>query len=167
MSGVANPKIALRPYLPADAPLLAAIFRAAVEELTGDDYDEEQQEAWAAAADNEDEFAEKLAARLTLIATLEGSPVGFVALEGKEKIDLLYVHPVAAGQGVATALIDAIEKLAGARGAAKLEVFASDTAQPFFEKRGYVPMQRSTVMREGVWLPNTLMEKKLVGGKAS
>ena len=33
-----QPKLALRPFLPADAPLLAEIFRASVAELTGDDY---------------------------------------------------------------------------------------------------------------------------------
>src|SRR3954464_15208651 len=31
------PKAALRPFLPADVPILAAIFVAAIEELTGDD----------------------------------------------------------------------------------------------------------------------------------
>ena len=46
----AHPKPALRPFLPADAPLLAEIFRASIEELTGDDYSEAQQEACAAAA---------------------------------------------------------------------------------------------------------------------
>lgn len=167
MSGVANPKIALRPYLPIDASILAAIFRASVEELTGDDYDEEQQEAWASAADDEADFAARLGERLTLIATLEKSPVGFVALEGNDKLDMLYVHPVAAGQGVGRTLVDAIEKLAGARGASKLTVEASDTAQPFFQHRGFVAQQRNTVMREGVWLPNTTMEKKLATGKAS
>ena len=164
MSGVAHPKLALRPYLPADAPVLAAIFRASVEELTGDDYDEEQQEAWASFADDETGFAAKLAERLTLIATLGGSPVGFITLEGADKIDMLYVHPVAAGQGVGKLLTDAIEKLASARGAKRLTVEASDTAQGFFQHRGFVAQQRNTVMREGVWLPNTTMEKKFAGG---
>ena len=36
---------ALRPYLPDDAPLLAAIFAASIMDLTGDDYSEAQQEA--------------------------------------------------------------------------------------------------------------------------
>ncbi len=163
MSGVANPKLALRPYLPADAAILAAIFRASVEELTGDDYDEEQQEAWASFVDDETDFAAKLAERLTLIATLGGSPVGFIALEGADKIDMLYVHPVAAGQGVGAMLADAIEKLASSRGAKRLTVEASDTAQGFFQHRGFVAQQRNTVMREGVWLPNTTMDKKFGG----
>ena len=51
--GQALPKPGLRPFLPADIPMLAAIFVAAIEGLTGDDYSEAQQEAWAAAADDE------------------------------------------------------------------------------------------------------------------
>jgi putative acetyltransferase len=155
--------MALRPFLPADTPLLAAIFRASVEELTTDDYDEEQQEAWAAAVDDERAFGERLGKELTLIATMGGSAVGFVALEGTEHIDMLYVHPVVAQQGVGAMLVDAIEKLAAARGASRLTVEASDNAQGFFAHRGFVAQQRNSVLREGVWLANTTMEKKLAG----
>ena len=41
------PKPALRPFLPSDAPVLAEIFQASVEELTEDDYSEAQAAAWA------------------------------------------------------------------------------------------------------------------------
>ena len=41
-------KPGLRPYLPADAPICAAIAEASIAELTGDDYTEAQQEAWIA-----------------------------------------------------------------------------------------------------------------------
>ena len=47
---------------------------------------------------------------------------------------MLYVHPSAAGQGVASMLCDALEKLAGGRGAKSLTVDASDNAQEFFHK---------------------------------
>ena len=61
MSAQAHPKLALRPLLPADVPLLREIFRDSIEELTGDDYTEAQQEAWASAADDEAAFGKKLA----------------------------------------------------------------------------------------------------------
>ena len=79
---------------------------------------------------------------------------------------MLYVHPSAAGQGVATMLVDALEKLAGARGAKILTVDASDTAEPFFQKRGYVAMQRNTVTINGEWLANTTMQKTLAENAA-
>ena len=164
--GQALPKPALRPFLPADTPVLAAIFVAAIEELTGDDYSEAQQEAWASAADDEEQFGKRLAGQLTLIATLQNSPVGFASLKGADHIDLLYVHPSAAGQGVASMLCEALEKLAGARGAKSLTVDASDNAAEFFQKRGYVGMQRNTVTVNGEWLANTTMQKTLADAAA-
>jgi putative acetyltransferase len=165
--GQALPKPALRPFLAADAPVLAAIFVASVEELTGDDYSEAQQQAWASAVDDEEQFGKRLASELTLIATLQNSPVGFASLKGTDHIDMLYVHPGAVGQGVATMLCDALEKLAGSRGAKSLSVDASDNAQEFFLKRGYVGKQRNTVTVNGEWLANTTMQKTLVQGPSS
>src|ERR1700712_4248202 len=157
--GQALPEAALRPFLAADTPLLAAIFVAAIEELTGDDYSEAQQQAWASAADDEEAFGKRLAGELTLIATLQNSPVGFAALKGADHVDMLYVHPGAAGQGVASMLCDALEKLAGGRGAKALTVDASDNAEGFFAKRGYAAKQRNTVTVNGEWLANTTMQK--------
>jgi putative acetyltransferase len=162
--GQALPKPALRPMLPADVAVLAAIFVASIEELTGDDYSEAQQIAWASAADDEDKFGARLASQLTLVAMLQGSPIGFASLKGTDRIDMLYVHPAAARQGVATALCDALEKLAGARGATALTVEASDMAERFFAKRGYVAMQRNSVTIGDEWLANTTMRKTLAAG---
>jgi putative acetyltransferase len=164
--GQTLPKPGLRPFLPADAPILAAIFVAAIQELTGDDYSEAQQEAWAQAAEDEAQFGKRLASQLTLIATLQNSPVGFVSLKGADHIDLLYVHPGAARQGIATMLVDALEKLAGARGATNLTVDASDTAETFFQRRGYVGKQRNTITVNGEWLANTTMQKTLAENAA-
>src|SRR5260370_24343511 len=159
--GQTLPKPGLRPFLAADTPILAAIFAASVLELTGDDYSEAQQQAWAATSEDEEAFGKRLAGQLTLIATLQNSPVGFASLRGADHIDLLYVHPSVAGQGVGTMLCDALEKLAGGRGTKSLTVDASDTAVDFFGKRGYVATQRNTVTVNGEWLANTTMQKAL------
>ncbi len=162
--GQTLPKPALRPFLSEDTPVLAAIFAASIEALTGDDYSEAQQQAWASAADDEEQFGKRLASELTLIATLQNAPVGFAALKGADHIDMLYVHPGAAGQGVASMLVEALEKLAGGRGAKSLTVDASDNALEFFAKRGYVAKQRNTVTVNGEWLANTTMQKTLAVG---
>src|ERR1700704_3061514 len=159
--GQALPKPALRPFLAEDTPVLAAIFAASIEELTGEDYSEAQQQAWASAADDEEQFGKRLAGELTLLATLQNSPVGFASLKGADHIDMLYVHPAATGQGVASMLCDALERLAAGRGAKSLTVDASDNAEGFFLKRGYVGKQRNTVTVGGEWLANTTMQKTL------
>jgi putative acetyltransferase len=161
MNARALPQLALRPMLPTDVPLLAEIFRTAIEELAAEDYSEAQQEAWASAADDLDEFAAKLAGELTLVATFGGSAVGFAALADNTRIDMLYVHPAAAGQGAGAMLCDALEKLAAARGGKELTVDASDAARGFFEHRGFKAQRRNTVALGGEWLANTTMTKPL------
>jgi putative acetyltransferase len=161
MMARAHPKLALRPFLAQDAAMLAEIFRASIKELTPEDYNPSQQEAWASAANDEAAFAARLAKHLTLIATLEGSPVGFASLEDGRNIDMLYVHPAVAWQGVGAMLCDALEKLAAARGATHLTVEASDSASEFFKHRGFSAEQRNTISVGNEWLANTTMKKKL------
>jgi len=161
MNAHPQPKLAMRPLLPEDVPLLAEIFRAAIEELTADDYSEAQQEAWAETADDLEAFGARLAADLTLVATQSSSAVGFASLADNTRIEMLYVHPAAAGQGAGGMLCDALEKLAAGRGTKELTVEASDTARDFFEKRGFTAKTRNTVFRAGEWLANTTMTKPL------
>jgi putative acetyltransferase len=161
MTAEAKPKLALRPYLPTDATLLAEIFRASIEGLTADDYSDAQRGVWAAVADDEAAFATRLARELTLVATLGGAPVGFISLKGADHIDLLYVHPAVTGRGIGAMLCDAVERLAASRGTPRLITDASDTARGFFEHRGYVAQQRNSVSFGGEWLANTTMEKPL------
>jgi putative acetyltransferase len=163
MSARAHPQFALRPYLPQDAPLLADIFRASIEELTQEDYNPAQQEAWASTADDLESFAERLGKHLTLIATMEGSPVGFISLDAPTDIGLFYVHPAVAGRGVGRMLYDAVEKLSASRGTPQLTVEASDTARDFFAHRGFSAEQRNSVSVGNEWLSNTTMKKKLKG----
>jgi putative acetyltransferase len=167
MTSVTKSPAGLRPFLPNDTPLLAEIFRASIAELTTDDYTEAQQAAWMASAGDEAAFGERLAGELTLVATIEGAAVGFAALKGADVIDMLYVHPAVAGQGIGAQLCDALEKLAAARGATKVIADASDTALSFFTRRGFVPQQRNSVSCDDEWLANTTVQKALSAARGS
>ena len=159
--------IALRPYLASDAPILGAIYAAAIDELTAEDYTDEQRYAWIALAEDEQTFGQKLAASLTLVAIVEGEPVGFISLRDNLSIEHLYVSPKIIREGVATALCDALERLATARGAQKLTVDSSDTAEPFFKQRGYVLQSRNTRIVDEQWLAYMTMIKELAPAAAS
>ena len=161
MNASALPKLSLRPYLAADLSLLSEIRSAAIEELTIDDYDEAQRRAWASAVDDDEEFEQSLEKGLTLVALIGGGPVGFISLQNGGLIDQLYAHPAVARTGVASALVEAIEKLAAARGTAMLATDASDTAKPLFEARGYQATHRNTIEIDGEYLGNTHMTKAL------
>ena len=157
--------ISLRPFLPADAPALARLFRASVEILAADEYSDDQRVAWAAASDDVAAFARRLANALTLVALRDREIAGFASFRNGH-LDLLYVSPDHARAGVATTLVDAIEKLATARGLEEIETDASDVAHDFFKGRGYVATQRNTVSLNGEWFANTTMKKKLADAPA-
>lgn len=163
MSAETHAQALLRPMLPADVAVLAAIFQASIEELAAEDYDEAQREAWAAAADDEAAFGAKLGSLLTIVATVQGAPVGFIALEGTEHVEMLYVYPRLARQGIGSLLYDAIEKLARGRGAKRIISDASDTARPFFEVKGFEAQHRETVEIGDCWLGRTRMQKTIAG----
>ncbi len=102
MMAPARPTLALRPFLPADAPHgrgdLPRQHRRA---------DRRRLQPLAAGGlgrrppTTRRRSPRRLAGRLTLIGTIDGSPAGFAALEEPGHIDMLYVHPAAARQGSA------------------------------------------------------------------
>jgi putative acetyltransferase len=158
---------ALRPFVPADTMALRELFAQSIEELTQEDYDEDQRAAWASAAEDAGAFMRRLSGMTTLVVQQEGEYLGFASLKDNKVLDMLYVHPWHAGEGVGTALADALERIATARGAETIIVDASETAVAFFESRGYEATQRNTVERAGEWLTNTTMSKQLKGGAGS
>jgi putative acetyltransferase len=153
--------VALRPYVPADAKRCAEIFRASIEELAAEDYDADQRDAWASRADDEVAFAARLAGALTLLAVIDGRIAGFASLKSGEEIDMLFVDPECARRGVGLALVDALTKLAQARGAQRLTTEASDVAKPLFERQGFTAQKRNLVRKGDQWLANTTMTKTL------
>jgi len=153
--------VSLRPYLPADVKRCAEIFRSSIEELAAEDYDEDQREAWASRADDEAGFGARLSGALTLLALIDGAVAGFASLKGPDQIDMLFVDPEFARQGAARTLVEALTKLAEARGAKLLTVETSDVAKPLFERQGFTSQQRNLVRVGDQWLANTTMTKAL------
>jgi putative acetyltransferase len=147
----------LRPALPADLPLLAILMQAAFEEMAGEEYSGAQRAAWTAEADDPQAFAARLAKALVLVVEEEGEPVGFAALEDNRRVSHVYVHPDCAGDGIGRALVEALGKLAGGRGATDIAAAVTDNARGFFEKLGYVPASRRTLALGDEWLGVTDM----------
>lgn len=101
----------MRPFMLADTPRLQDLYAQAIEELTQDEYDEDQRLAWMTRAADAETFAERLGNNLTILVDQGNDILGFASLKGNKEIDMLYVHPHAVGQGVGSALIDALESL--------------------------------------------------------
>ncbi len=151
----------LRPFLATDTFALAELFREAVYDLASEHYDEDQRIAWMSTVNDEEALAERLQSQLTLVATDAGEPAAFISLKDNAHIDLIYVLPGFAREGAGTDLIEAIMKIAAARGAQTLTADVSDNAKPFFEAFDFVPEKRNMVMIDEEYLGNTTMRKAL------
>ncbi len=144
-----------------DLEAIAACFRASVHGLTATHYDARQRAAWAPAQSDRAAFASRLSHRRTILAQRAGAVVGFLTFEDDGHIDMLYVDPCAARQGVATRLHEVAERHLRALGRTALHTEASLVAEPFFTRCGYEPVERQVVERGGRQFERVAMRKVL------
>ena len=91
-----------------------------------------------------------------------GAVAGFADLQASGYIDMFFVAPAFARQGVARALMAHLHAQAAQRGIARLWAHVSLAAEPFFAAQGFVVQERQEVERAGVVLRNARMAKALV-----
>lgn len=144
-----------------DAPQLAEIFFEAVQLGTRNFYDEAQRRAWGGDAPEPEVWARKLEGVTGFVAEADDRPVGFMTIDETGYLDLAFVRPGFAGQGIGRLLYAAVEEKAQALGALHLSVQASKAAKPFFEQQGWSVIEEQSVVRHGVTLNNYRMEKHL------
>lgn len=146
----------IRSYVSADCPALMQLFYDTVHTVNARDYTPEQLNAWATGVADPDRWDRSLREHHTLVAEENGQILGFGDMDAAGHIDRLYVHRDHQHRGIATAICDRLED-AGETGI--FTTFASITARPFFEKRGYRTVQEQQVERNGVLLTNYRMRK--------
>ena len=146
----------LRKYEPSDCPAMAALFYDTVHRVNRRDYTPEQLDVWATGQVDLESWNRSFLAHHTLVAMKDGILVGFGDMDSTGYLDRLYVHADYQGQGIATALCDALEKAVPG----PITTHASITARPFFESRGYRVVKAQQVQRQGILLTNYVMEKK-------
>lgn len=150
----------LERYQPGEAAALAELFYQTVHAVCTEDYTPAQLDAWADGQVNIAAWEKSFLTHDTLVARMEGKIVGFADLDGGY-LDRLYVHKNHQREGIATALVQALEKLAVSRGELCMTTHASITARSFFEKQGYRVIREQQVERKGLLLTNFVMEKTL------
>lgn len=150
----------IRPYHPADAAQTPAVFYAAVHRTAAPDYTLEQLEAWAPGElrDPAPGLIASWNARhlapgtYTWVAEEDGAVLGFIDLledwrkhvyenqpypENSTYINLCFVHPDAAGRGVARALLGEVLATAWSLSSTEIWVHASRTSHGFFAHFGF------------------------------
>lgn len=133
---------------------VAELFYETVHTVNAKDYSREQLCAWAESAESLILRRQDLLKQKTLVAKRNGKIVGFGSITQSGELDLLFVHHDYQRQGIATALCNELEK-----GFPAIKTYASITAKPFFEQRGYVVIKPHEVERSGIKLKNYVMQK--------
>ncbi|WP_431838623.1 GNAT family N-acetyltransferase [Cellulomonas sp. Y8] len=151
----------LRAHTPDDAAATLAVFRRAITVTAARDYTPEQVAAWASDDIDPDAWAARRAAARTRVAVRDGAVVGFTDVDAAGYVDMLFVDPGAARQGVARALLDWAVRTAAADGATELTTHASVTARPFFAAHGFEVVAEQHPVLRGVELTNYRMRRPL------
>ncbi|MEC7121143.1 MAG: GNAT family N-acetyltransferase [Pseudomonadota bacterium] len=154
--------LTIQPYHPQDADHLRQIFYAAVHALASRDYTPAQCQAWASLEYDHQAWHARLAHNQPNLAMIEGQIAGFADLQPDGYIDMLFVHPLYAGQGVASRLLELLIEQATQQQIGMLWSNVSLTAEPVFRRHGFKVDAVQTVERCGVCLQNKRMSKTLV-----
>lgn len=137
---------------------IVQLFYETVHTVNIKDYTEQQVNVWATGVVDWEKWNQSFQEHLTYVAVENNLVIGFGDMDKNGYLDRLFVHKDYQRQGVATALCDQLESMAGIE---CIIVHASVTAKPFFEKRGYRIIKKQEVERQGILLPNYLMQKLL------
>jgi putative acetyltransferase len=156
-------EVTIRTYEPHDAAGVADVFYRSVREVARSDYAADQVKAWVPKRwDAEQEHRRSGDGRLVLVAADgSGQVVAFIDLEPDGHIDRLFCTPEAAGQGIASQLYDGVETAAREQGLTRLFTEASELARRFFERKGFLILERQDMMLRGVPIHNYRMAKTL------
>ena len=140
----------IRPYHD-DARACAEVYFHAVQRGTHEKYTKAQRKAWAPKIPDPLTY---LTDETCIVAEAKGNVIGFMSMNAEHHISMAFVHPDWHRHGVAGGLYDQL--LTSLKTAPKT-VHASLIAQPFFEKRGWVVVEKEVHLIRGVMLILRLM----------
>lgn len=159
--------VVIRQMRPGEARAFLEVHHAAVRGLAAMDYSPEVIDAWAPMPILDDHI-EKIRSNpekeLRLIAELDGRVIGIGSLIATNgELRACYVAPAASRRGVGSAIVGAIERAARERGAARLHVNSSITAEPFYAALGYEICERGEhILANGRPMACVKMHKRLL-----
>lgn len=155
-------QIQFRQAKPADAEDVLSIKQAAIESTEGT-YSSEQIAAWKPDSDALTVFEEAMKDDQFIVLIAEDDkPRGYAVLNIEDaRVDAVYVHPDAAGNGLGASLLRQLETRAEMYGLEELTVVSSLNAQGFYESVGFEPVEERTRTIEDVDLEFVAARKEL------
>jgi putative acetyltransferase len=151
----------IRRFQPGEEQALFEVYYSAIHLIARNNYSEEQLNAWAPLDLDSELWVNRINGINPFVAEIDGKTVGYADVQQNGYIDHFFVSGNYPRQGVGKALMQVIHDEAKRLNVTELTSNVSQTAQPFFERFGFVILeQRKSVIR-GVELRNALMRKGL------
>ena len=151
----------IRRFQPGEELALFEVYYSAIHLIARDNYSEDQLNAWAPSDLDRQLWVNRIRGINPFVAEIDGEPVGYADVQQNGYIDHFFVSGNHPRKGVGKALMQVIHSEADLLPITELTSNVSRTAQPFFERFGFVVVeQRKSVIR-GVEVPNALMRKGL------
>ncbi len=154
-------KIKLRKAELTDIDDIIALYQGTVRNVNVKDYSPEQIDVWAGGANNPQGWESAIDKQYFVLAEIGGELAGFSSIAEDGYLDFMYVDKDFQRCGVASELLNEIEKKAVGQNNAEIYSHVSKTAKGFFEKVGYEHIKDLNDPYKGVMFINALMVKKL------
>ena len=154
--------LGIHPLTELDIPEMRELFHTTVLTVNSKDYTKEEVEDWTSCGDSVAHW-KNLLAKNDYVGAIDGQGkiIGFSSMNAEGYLHSMFVHKDQQGKGVATLLLSEVEKIAREYDVHKINVEASITARPFFEKHGYKVVKERKAKANRLWLTNYVMEKAL------
>jgi putative acetyltransferase len=151
-------ELQIRKAEPAEASVLGPLVQRSIRASNAADYDPEIIELMCANFEP-DKFLERMAVRDVFAAVKDGDIIGTVSFSlPQAKLYSLFIEPRFQGSGAGRRLVHHIEQYAAGLGCTDLQLSASITARPFYERLGYETIKFEERIGDGsTWL----MSKRL------
>jgi putative acetyltransferase len=151
----------IRRFQPGEELVLFEVFYSAIHLIARNDYSEKQLNAWAPLDLDRELWVNRIRGINPFVAEIDGKPAGYADIQPNGYIDHFFVSGHHSRQGVGKALMQVIHREAKHLSIIKLTSDVSQTAEPFFERFGFVVVERRKSVIRGVELRNALMQKDL------
>ena len=157
-----NTDFTIRIAQQSDALELMSLFQETVLHINKRDYSEAEVADWASCGNDLSHIKDMIKTHYFIVATNQQSQiVGFSSITYQGYLHSMFVHKDFQGKGIATILLNEIERYATATGIMRITSEVSLTARPFFEKRGYIVEVEQKRKANQLYLTNFWMAKSL------
>lgn len=151
--------IIIRTFQKEDLETVLQLFYETVHTVNARDYNELQLQAWAPKRLDRERWLQSLEKNICYVAEYRGVIVGFGDYNDEYYIDRLFTHKDYQGKGIASYILQKLEKEAANLGHGDIYTEASITAKSFFERKGFICIKEQKKQHNGQIFINYVMKK--------